>query len=79
MKGIHVIETPPTKFQRIRSTRRGGHAIWNFEFSSKNVDFLPTLALIFSVKIPGIVAFFDLALLKLHFMFILWPILVFVL
>ena len=27
---------------------------------------LPTLALIFSVKIPGSVAFFDLILLKLH-------------
>ena len=31
------------------------------------MDFLPSLALIFSVKIPGIVAFFDLILLKLHY------------
>ena len=30
------------------------------------MDFLPTLALIFSAKIPGIRAFFDLVLLKLH-------------
>ena len=30
------------------------------------MDFLPALALIFSVKIPGILAFFDLILLKLH-------------
>ena len=28
--------------------------------------FLPILALIFSVKIPGILAFFDLILLRLH-------------
>ena len=28
-----MIETPHTKFQLIRSTGRGGHAIWNFEFS----------------------------------------------
>ena len=30
------------------------------------MDFLPTLALIFSVKIRGILAFFDSILLKLH-------------
>ena len=30
------------------------------------MDVLPTLALIVSVKIPGILGFFDLILLKLH-------------
>ena len=30
------------------------------------MEFLPNLALIFAVKIPGIYAFFDLILLKLH-------------
>ena len=30
------------------------------------MEFLPTLALILTVKIPGILAFFDLILLKLH-------------
>ena len=30
------------------------------------MDFLPILALIFTVKIPGILAFFDLILDKLH-------------
>ena len=52
-----VIEIPHTKFQLIPSSGRGGHAIRNFEFLSKNMDFLPTSALIFSVKIPGIQAF----------------------
>ena len=30
------------------------------------MDFLPLLALVFAVKIPGIHAFFDLIMLKLH-------------
>ena len=37
-----------------------------FEILSKNMDFLPNLALIVSVKIPDILAFFDLILLKLQ-------------
>ena len=61
-----MIETLHIKFQLIQFAGRGGHAILNFEFSSKNTDFLPILALIYLVKIPGIVAFFDLILLKLH-------------
>ena len=61
-----MIETPHAKFQLIRSTGRGGHAIRNLEFSSKNMDFLPILALIFAVKIPDILAFLALILLKLH-------------
>ena len=35
-------------------------------FRRKIWIFLPTLALVFSAKIPGILAFFDLILLKLH-------------
>ena len=49
-----VMETPHTKFQLIWFTGRGGHAIRNFDFSSKNMNFLPTLALIFADKISGI-------------------------
>ena len=37
-----------------------------FEILSKNMDFLPNLALIVSLKIPDIFAFFDLILLKLQ-------------
>ena len=51
----------------------------NFEFLSKNLHFLPTLALIFSVKIRGISAFFDLILLKLHIRLSLNQFVVFVL
>ena len=43
------------------------------------MDFLPTLALIFSVKIPGIYGFFDLILLKLHIRPSLYQFVVFVL
>ena len=43
------------------------------------MDFLPTLALTFSVKIPGIEAFFDLMLLKLHIRPIPYQFVVFVL
>ena len=43
------------------------------------MDFLPTLALIFSVKLPAIVAFFDLILLKLRIRPSLYQFVVFVL
>ena len=49
-----MMKTPHTKFQLIRFTGRGGHAILNFEFLSKIMDFLPSLTLIFFVKIPSI-------------------------
>ena len=39
---------------------------FEIEFFSKNMDFLPALALTVSVEIPGILGFFDLILLKLH-------------
>ena len=74
-----VIETPHTKFQLIRFTGRGGHAFQNFEFLSTNMDFSSILALIFSVKMPGMLAFLDSILLISHNKTILNQFVVFVL
>ena len=54
------METPPTKFQLIWFTWRGGHAL-------KNMDCLPTVAFIFSVKLPSILAFFDCSITQITY------------